>query len=87
MRRMEVYLDEGLWSTLRERAQREETSVSQLLRRAVRERYASGFEERRVAMQALVGLWSDREDIPDAETYLSDLRKSDRIKRLHKRRS
>lgn len=33
-------------------------------------------------MQALVGLWKDRKDLPDAETYVRRLRKGKRLGRL-----
>lgn len=86
MRRAQVYLDESLWKALRKRARREETSISELLRRAASERYFEPPEERRVAMQAIVGIWKDRKDIPDTEKYLRDLRKGDRMERLHRKR-
>jgi len=84
MRRTQLYLDEGLWNALHREARREKTTISDLVRRAARERYMKGIEERRSAMRALVGLRADRDDLPDTETYLRDLRKSDRIERLHK---
>lgn len=82
MRRTQLYLDEGLWSVLHREARVEKTTVSDLIRRAARERYMSGVEERRKAMRALVGLRADREDMPDTETYLRGLRKGDRLERL-----
>jgi methyl coenzyme M reductase subunit C-like uncharacterized protein (methanogenesis marker protein 7) len=40
-------------------------------------------EERRAAMMAIVGLWKDRTDLPDTETYIRNLRKSShRLERL-----
>ena len=39
-------------------------------------------EERRAAMMAIVGLWKDRTDLPDTETYIRNLRKDTRLKRL-----
>jgi len=84
MRRTQLYLDESLWSALHRQAHLEKTTISELVRRAARERYLEGMEERRSAMRALVGLRARREDIQDTEKYLRDLRKSDRIERLHK---
>lgn len=40
-------------------------------------------EERRTAMMAIVGLWKDRTDLPDTETYIRNLRGGDRLERLH----
>jgi hypothetical protein len=40
-------------------------------------------EERRAAMMGIVGLWKDRTDLPDTETYIRNLRKGRRIVRLN----
>jgi hypothetical protein len=40
-------------------------------------------EERRADMMAAVGLWKDRTDLPDTETYIRNLREGDRLERLH----
>jgi hypothetical protein len=84
MRRTQLYLDESLWGVLQARARREGTTISDLVRRAARERYLGGIEERRSAMRALVGLRAGRDDAQDTAKYVRDLRKSDRIERLHK---
>jgi hypothetical protein len=39
-------------------------------------------EERRAAMLGIVGLWKDRTDLPDTETYIRNLRDDDRMERL-----
>jgi hypothetical protein len=70
---------------LHRQARNQKTTISELVRQAVRERYLSGAEERRSAMRALVGLRAGRADAQDTEKYLRDLRKSDRIERLHKK--
>jgi hypothetical protein len=84
MHRTQLYLDEELWSALHAKARRERTTVSDLVRRAAREKYLSGLEERGKAMRALVGLRSGRQDLGDTAQYVRNLRKSDRIERLHK---
>jgi hypothetical protein len=40
-------------------------------------------EERRAAMMSIVGLWKDRTDLPDTETYIRNLREGSRLERLH----
>jgi hypothetical protein len=40
-------------------------------------------EERKAAMMAIVGLWKDRTDLPDTETYVRSLRSGTRLQRLH----
>jgi hypothetical protein len=82
MKRTQLYLDEDLWTTLREHALREGTTVSDLVRRATRERYMYTPEQRRADMMAAVGVWKDREDLADSEAYVRNLRKGTRLKRL-----
>ena len=84
MRRTQLYLDETLWSVLHREARSRNTTVSELVRQAARERYLGDVEERRSAMRALVGLRAGRDDVQDTEKYLRELRKSDRVERLHK---
>ena len=40
-------------------------------------------EERRAAMTAIVGLWKDRADLPETETYIRNLRKGRPIETLN----
>ena len=39
-------------------------------------------EQRRAAMMGIVGLWKDRTDLPDTETYIRNLRGGNRLERL-----
>ena len=39
-------------------------------------------EGRRTAMMGIVGLWADRTDLPDTETYIRNLRGGTRLARL-----
>jgi endonuclease YncB( thermonuclease family) len=48
----------------------------------VRDRYGSSPANRRQAMAALVGIWKDRNDLPDSTAYVRRLRKGKRIKRI-----
>ncbi len=82
MKRTQLYLDDDLWEALHLRARRESTTVSELVRTAARDRYMGNLEERRAAMMGIVGLWKDRTDLPDTETYVRNLRKGSRLKRL-----
>lgn len=82
VKRTQLYLEEDLWKTLHARARREKTTVSDLVRKATRERYMNQSEERRAAMMGIVGLWKDRTDLPDTETYVRNLRKDTRRKRM-----
>ena len=82
MRRTQLYLDEDLWAALHARALLEGATVSELVRKAARDRYMGNLEERRAAMLGIVGLWKDRTDLPETETYVRNLRKGTRLKRL-----
>jgi plasmid stability protein len=82
VRRTQLYIDDALWQALRIRAQEVRTSVSDLVRQALREKYTAGRDCRQQAMQALAGIWKDRIDLPDSETYVRALRKGSRLKRL-----
>jgi hypothetical protein len=41
-------------------------------------------EERRKAMMAVVGMWKNRRDLSDSETYVRRLRRDTRFERLWK---
>jgi hypothetical protein len=82
MKRTQLYLDEDLWAALHAQAILAGTSVSELVRVAVRDRYLGNLEERRAAMMGIVGLWKDRTDIKDTESYIRNLRDDDRLERL-----
>lgn len=56
MRRTQLYLDDQLWEALNVRAGREKTTVSGLVRQAIRECYLGDHERRRKAMQRFVGV-------------------------------
>jgi hypothetical protein len=82
MRRTQLYLNEDIWKALHIRARQRKTSISELVRQAVREKYGRSAADRREAMQALVGIWKNREDLPDSEQYVRRLRKGKRLRRM-----
>ena len=83
MKRTQLYLDEGMWKTLQIEARQAGTTISELVREAVRERYGVSPAKRRAAMQAFVGIWEDRKDFPaDTDQYVRQLRRGTRLKRL-----
>ncbi len=84
MRRTQLYLDDDLWNVLRTRARKEGTTVSDLVRQAARERYLGKLEERREAMQALVGIRKGRSELSDSVEYVRRLRRGSRVERLAK---
>ena len=83
MKRTQLYLQENIWKTLHIRSRQQGTSISELVRQAVREKYGSSPAGRREAMEALVGLRKNRRDLPDTATYLRRLRKGKRLRRIY----
>ncbi len=84
MRRTQLYLDDDLWNALHARARKEGTTISDLVRRAARERYLGNLDERRKAMEAVVGIWKDRTDLPDSTEFVRRMRRDNRLERLEK---
>ncbi len=78
MHRTQLYLEEDLWTTLQARARLEGKSISELVRVATRDRYMTNREQRIADMESVIGLWKDRTDLPDTETYIRNLRRGDR---------
>lgn len=82
MKRTQLYLHEDTWKALHIRSRQQGTTISELVRQAVRDKYGSSPAGRRQAMQSLVGLWRNRKDLPDSESYVRRLRKGKRLRRI-----
>jgi hypothetical protein len=82
MRRTQLYLRENIWKTLHVRSRQQGTSISELVRQAIDEKFGNSPANRKEAMQALVGLRRDRRDLPDTATYVRKLRKGKRLRRI-----
>lgn len=82
MRRTQLYLDDQLWEALHTRARREGTTVSDLVREAVRDRYLGNREQRRAAMQGFVGIRRGRPEVTDSLSEIRALRAGSRIDKL-----
>jgi ribbon-helix-helix CopG family protein len=82
MKRTQLYLNEDIWKALHIRSRQQGTSISELVRQAVRDKYGSSPARRREAMRALVGMWKDRKDLPDSTAYVRRLRKGKRLRRI-----
>ena len=80
MKRTQIYLTMDQWRTLTLTSLREKTPIAELIRRAVDRFYGaqtpSHFDE---ALEAVTGIWADREDIPSSEAYVRTLRDEDRM--------
>ena len=82
MVRTQLYLEQKDWEILHLHARQTGLTISELVRRAVRERYAGESEHRREAMMAFAGSRKNRRDLPDTEQYIRELRKDTRFQRL-----
>ena len=81
MKRTQLYLDDHLWNALHAGARNRRTSVSELVREAVRERYLGNLDERKRAMLAFVG--SRKNDSKsDAVEIVRSLRRGKRLETL-----
>jgi hypothetical protein len=85
MKRTQLYLDEDLWEVLHIRARESRSTVSELVRQAVRERYLGDSAERKRALLAIVGMWKDRPEFADSEAYVRKLRRDTRFERLSRK--
>lgn len=82
MKRTQLYLEDDAWTALHVQARQSGLSVSELVRRAVRERYVGPGAHRAEAMRAFVGLWKDRGGLEDAEAQVRRLRAGRRLEGL-----
>jgi len=84
MKRTQLYLEEDVWKVLQILSRQSGTSISDLVRQAVRERYVGGKTNREQILKSVVGLWKDRRDLPDTESYVRSLRRGKRLERVQR---
>lgn len=68
-----------LWSVLHGREELDQPALMRLVARVSAGLHSLDPEQRRSDMQAAVGLWASRSDLPDAQTYISRLREDARL--------
>lgn len=83
MRRTQLYLDDDLWDVLHARARDRKSTVSQLVREAVRERYLPKKDQQAKAMREFIGIRKQSPARPSAVQYIRSLRGGGRLDRLH----
>jgi predicted transcriptional regulator len=75
MVRTQIYLDEAIHRRLRELAEQQDRTVSDLIREALARAFGESDVDRRLAtLERLDGLWRDRDDV-DADAYVRRLRR------------
>ncbi len=83
MKRTQLYLDEAMARTLAALSRQKGTTVSELVRESVREKYMSRKEMDKVSLaRQLSGIWKRRRDLKDVGGIIRRLRKGTRLKRL-----
>jgi hypothetical protein len=82
VKRTQLYLNKDLWKALHIRSRQQRTTISELVRQALREKYGSSPASRREAMEGVVGIWKDRKDLADSTAYVRRLRKGNRLRRI-----
>jgi len=78
MRRIQVQFSDETWEILSLRSREHGVTIPELVHQALREKYGSLSVGRREAMQGVVGLWKNRRDLLDTDTYVRRLRKGKR---------
>ncbi len=76
-----MYLEEQLWNRLHLLAKQAGTTLSELVRQAVRDKYLLTPPNRKQALRDAAGLWRDREDLQRTGAYIRRLRKGGRLER------
>jgi len=77
-----MYLDDDLWGALHAHAKSRHTTVSELVRQAVRDRFLGAHDQRMEAMQAFAGIGARAPEAPDAVEVVRGLRRGSRLDRL-----
>lgn len=83
MRRTQLYLDEEMARTLATLSRRKGTTVSQLVRESVKEKYMGQKEMDKASLaRQLSGIWRARTELKDVDRAIRRLRRGTRLKRL-----
>lgn len=82
MVRTQLYLDEEMHARLRELADRQGRTVSDLVREAVARAYGPASSDEKLAtLEGITGLWQNREDLGATDAYVRRLRRDTRRSR------
>ncbi|MFQ5743111.1 MAG: CopG family transcriptional regulator [Acidobacteriota bacterium] len=76
MIRTQLYLDETIHARLRELSRKQGRTISELVRDALRRAYGADGPGRRIAtLRGIEGLWRDRQDLAETDTFVRQLRR------------
>jgi Ribbon-helix-helix protein, copG family len=82
VKRIQFYLDEEVWAVLQFKARQTGVTVSELVRRAIRDSYRNPTDRRKQAMLDFIGIRKDRRDLPPTNAYVRKLRSGSKLERL-----
>jgi hypothetical protein len=83
MKRTQLYLDEEMARTLETLSRQKATTVSELVRASLRERYTPGKDLDKLELaRRLTGIWKNRRDLTEIEVTVRELRRGSRLKRF-----
>jgi hypothetical protein len=83
MRRTQILLPDDQWKELYTISRRQSTSVAELVRRAIAQAYPVRRRARfNHTLDAVTGMWQDRQDLGSTESYIRALRKAKRLERI-----
>jgi len=76
MERTQIYFSKAEKESLKRLAIKKGISMAEVIREAVAEYLAKEQESVLDKLDASQGIWRDREDIPDSDEYVSEMRKA-----------
>jgi metal-responsive CopG/Arc/MetJ family transcriptional regulator len=83
MKRTQLYLDEKLASILDAVSRQRRTTISELVRECIREKFGAKQEVDRVSLsRQIAGIWRNRHEVSNTAEYVRMLRRDSRRKRL-----
>ena len=84
MKRTQLYLDEDMARILDTLRRQRGTTVSELVRASLRERYMPGRDLDKVSLaRELSGIWRGSKDLKEIDKAVRNLRQGSRLKRFH----
>jgi predicted DNA-binding ribbon-helix-helix protein len=82
VRRTQLYLEDQEWERLHILARQRGTTLSELVREAIRDKYSRSAAARTNALFNAAGLWKQRSDLTGTQAYVRALRKDRRLERI-----
>jgi hypothetical protein len=83
LKRTQLYLDEEMARALETLSRQKDTTISELVRAGLRDRYMGSKDIDKVSLaRNLAGIWKNRKDLKDIDATVRKLRRSARLKRL-----